>query len=37
MLHARREMEVSERRACTTIQQPRSTQRRPGRKREKDA
>jgi transposase InsO family protein len=31
------ELEVSERRACTTIRQPRATQRYRGRKREKDA
>ena len=37
VLHVRRELEVSERRACTTIRQPRSTQRYRGRKRGKDA
>ncbi len=37
VLHVRRELEVSERRACTTIRQPRSTQRYRGRKRSKDA
>jgi putative transposase len=37
VLHVRRELEVSERRACTTVRQPRSTQRYRGRKREKDA
>ena len=37
VLHVRHELEVSERRACTTIRQPRSTQRYRGRKREKDA
>lgn len=37
VLHVQRELEVSERRACTTIRQPRSTQRYRGRKRSKDA
>ena len=37
VLHVRHELEVSERRACTTIQQPRSTQRYRGRRRSKDA
>jgi putative transposase len=37
VLHVQRALEVSERRACTTIRQPRSTQRYCGRKREKDA
>src|SRR2546428_454939 len=37
VLHVRRELEVSERRACTTIRQPRSTQRYRGRKRGRDA
>lgn len=37
VLHVRHELEVSERRACTTIRQPRSTQRYRGRKRSKDA
>ena len=37
VLHVRRELEVSERRACTTMRQPRSTQRYRGGKRDKDA
>lgn len=37
VLHVQRALEVSERRACATILQPRSTQRYCGRKREKDA
>jgi transposase InsO family protein len=37
VLHVRRELEVSERRACTTIRQPRATQRYRGIKRGKDA
>ena len=37
VLHVRQELEVSERRACTTIRQPRATQRYRGRKRGKDA
>ena len=37
VLHVRRELEVSERRACTTIRQPRATQRYRGRKRGRDA
>ena len=37
VLHVRRELAVSERRACTTIRQPRSTQRYRGRQRRKDA
>jgi putative transposase len=37
VLHVRQELEVSERRACTTIRQPRATQRYHGRKRDKDA
>jgi transposase InsO family protein len=37
VLHVQHELEVSERRACTTVQQPRSTQRYQGRKRKKDA
>ena len=37
VLHVRQELEVSERRACTTIRQPRATQRYRGIKRGKDA
>ena len=37
VLHVRHELAVSERRACTTIRQPRSTQRYRGRRRSKDA
>ena len=37
VLHVQDELEVSERRACTTIRQPRATQRYRGRKRDKDA
>ena len=37
VLHVQQELEVSERRACTTIRQPRSTQRYRGRQRRKDA
>ena len=37
VLHVQDELEVSERRACTAIQQPRATQRYRGRKRDKDA
>jgi transposase InsO family protein len=37
VVHVRHELEVSERRACTTLKQPRSTQRYRGRKRSKDA
>lgn len=37
VLHVQDELEVSERRACTTIRQPRSTQRYRGRQRHKDA
>ena len=37
VLHVRRELEVSERRACTAMSQPRATQRYRGRKRERDA
>jgi transposase InsO family protein len=37
VLHVRQELEVSERRACTTIRQPRATQRYRGGKRDKDA
>ena len=37
VLHVQCELEVSERRACTTIRQPRATQRYRGRKRDKDA
>ena len=37
VLHVRHELAVSERRACTTMRQPRSTQRYRGRKRGKDA
>ena len=37
VLHVRQELVVSERRACTTIRQPRATQRYRGRKRGKDA
>jgi transposase InsO family protein len=37
VLHVRRKLAVSERRACTTIRQPRSTQRYRGRQRPKDA
>jgi hypothetical protein len=35
--HVEAVLEVSQRRACTTIRQPRSTQRYRGRKRSKDA
>lgn len=35
--HVRHELAVSERRACTTLRQPRSTQRYRGRRRERDA
>ena len=37
VLHVQCELEVSERRACTTIRQPRATQRYRGRKRDQDA
>ena len=37
VLPVRQELKVSERRACTTIRQPRSTQRYRGRQRSKDA
>ena len=37
VLHVQDKLEVSERRACTTIRQPRSTQRYRGRRRDKDA
>ena len=37
VLPVRQELEVSARRACTTIRQPRATQRYRGRKRGKDA
>ena len=37
VVHVRHELEVSERRACTTLKQPRSTQRYRGRQRGKDA
>jgi transposase InsO family protein len=37
VLHVRQELKVSERRACTTIRQPRATQRYRGRRRDKDA
>ena len=37
VVHVQHELEVSERRACTTLRQPRSTQRYGGRKRSKDA
>jgi transposase InsO family protein len=37
VLHVRHELAVSERRACTTIRQPRSTQRYRGRRRSRDA
>lgn len=37
VLHVRRELEVSERRACTAMSQPRATQRYRGRKRGRDA
>jgi transposase InsO family protein len=37
VLHVRQKLEVSERRACTTIRQPRATQRYRGRQRGKDA
>jgi transposase InsO family protein len=37
VLHVRRELEVSERRACTAMSQPRATQRYHGRKRDRDA
>ncbi len=37
VLHVRQELVVSERRACTTIRQPRATQRYRGIKRNKDA
>ena len=36
VLHVRQELKVSERRACTTIRQPRATQRYRGRKPGKD-
>ena len=36
VLHVQHELEVSERRACSTTRQPRSTQRYRGRKRSKD-
>ena len=37
VLHVQHGLAVSERRACTTIRQPRSTQRYRGRRRSKDA
>ena len=37
VLHVRRKLAVSERRACTTMRQPRATQRYRGRKRSRDA
>jgi transposase InsO family protein len=37
VVHVQHELEVSERRACTTLKQPRSTQRYRGRQRSKDA
>ena len=37
VLHVQQELEVSERRACTTLQQPRSTQRYRGHRRDKEA
>ncbi len=37
VVHVQHELAVSERRACTTIRQPRSTQRYRGRRRSKDA
>jgi transposase InsO family protein len=37
VVHVQHELEVSERRACTTLKQPRSTQRYRGCKRSKDA
>jgi hypothetical protein len=37
VLHVQQKLEVSERRACTTLEQPRSTQRYRGRHPEKDA
>ena len=37
VVHVQHELAVSARRACTTIRQPRSTQRYHGRRRGKDA